>query len=201
MAAEYDFREKPNPKGEQEELLYPRVVTKGTIKANALIQRMKRSTSIDPNEIFAVIGLLSDTIAEYINEGYIVEVGGLGYFSPSLATRIVKDKKEIRSTSIKMSTVNFQASKSFKKKLKSDFVKSKTGFSKSKEITLEKRKALLDAYLSEHNFISRKEYSNITGLLKDKALRDLNKWVEEGYLKTYGKVSTKIFLKSDPTSE
>ena len=37
MAAEYDFRRRPNPKGDSElQPLYPRIVNKGTIEMEAL---------------------------------------------------------------------------------------------------------------------------------------------------------------------
>lgn len=44
MAADYDFRRKPNEKGDGEvQPLYPRIVSKGTIDSKRLFREMARS--------------------------------------------------------------------------------------------------------------------------------------------------------------
>lgn len=49
-----------------------------------------------------------------------------------------------------------------------------------------------------HPFITRKDYSSITGLLKNKALDDLNLLVEKGYLSTIGRGSHKVYVRAEP---
>lgn len=46
-------------------------------------------------------------------------------------------------------------------------------------------------------FITRKDYSSITGLLKNKALNDLNLLVEKGYLSTIGRGSHKVYVRGE----
>lgn len=61
----------------------------------------------------------------------------------------------------------------------------------------ETRFARLDTFLKKNFFITRREYSQITGLLKGKALRELNLMVEKGILKTRGTGNRIVYLKAD----
>ena len=53
-------------------------------------------------------------------------------------------------------------------------------------------------FLETHPFITRKDYSSVTGLLKNKALNDLNLLVEKGYLSTIGQGSHKVYVRAEP---
>ena len=50
--------------------------------------------------------------------------------------------------------------------------------------------------LDANPFITRKDYSGITGLLKNKALNDLNLLVEKGILTTLGQGSHKVYVRT-----
>lgn len=52
MAAEYDFRRRPNPKGDGElQPLYPRIVNKGTIEMERLVQDIADMSSFTPGDV------------------------------------------------------------------------------------------------------------------------------------------------------
>ena len=53
----------------------------------------------------------------------------------------------------------------------------------------------LEKFLDERPMIRRKEYTQLTGLLKNKALNELNGWVKEGVLDTIGSGSHKIYVR------
>lgn len=53
----------------------------------------------------------------------------------------------------------------------------------------------LYAFLETYPFIIRKDYSGITGLLRNKALNDLNLLVKKGLLTTLGQGSHKVHVR------
>ena len=64
MAAEYDFRRRPNPKGDGElQPLYPRIVNKGTIEMERLVQDIADMSSFTPGDVKGVVALLEDRIS------------------------------------------------------------------------------------------------------------------------------------------
>ena len=57
----------------------------------------------------------------------------------------------------------------------------------SDEYTADERFQLLSDYLDKHGYITRAEYSELTGLLKTKAAAELKKWYQEGKIDKDGR--------------
>lgn len=199
MPADYDFRRKPNEKGDDEvQPLYPRIVSKGTVDSEQLFREISRAATFTVADLAGIVVALQEKIAYYVSEGYHVKLGEIGYFSGSLkAVRPVMDKKEIRSASICFDNVNFRATSDFKRLCAGTVARATYGFQESDDLPEKTRMARLEAFLAKNHFISRKEYSQITGLLKGKALRELNTLVENGVLRTRGSGSHITYLKAD----
>ena len=142
-----------------------------------------------------------EKVSYYLSEGYHVKLGEIGYFSSSLKARPVMDAKEIHAQSIYFDNVNFRPSSSFRKKVRGFVEKAKFGFSHSAEVPVEERRRRLEKFLDERPMIRRKEYTQLTGLLKNKALNELNGWVKEGVLDTIGSGSHKIYIRANTMKE
>ena len=196
MPVEYDLVRKPNEKGDDtQQSMYPRIVSKGTVSFRTLENDIVQSTSFSKADVEGVLAALCDQASSYIREGYHVEFGKMGYLSAIITSRPVESKNEIRSPSISYNGVHFRPSSWFKGQCWfKDFERAKLGFRKSSGLPLEKRRACLENYLKDHPFITRKEYGSITGLLKNAALDDLNKWKEEKVLDTFGRGTHKVFI-------
>mgnify|MGYP000118661254 CR=1 FL=1 len=117
----------------------------------------------------------------------------MGYFSAGLKGCPVMDPKEIHAQTIFFGKVHFRVSPDFRKRCAGFIERAKYGFRKSAE-----RYRRLLVFLETHPFITRKDYSSITGLLKNKALNDLNLLVEKGYLSTIGRGSHKVYVRAEP---
>ena len=89
------------------------------------------------------------------------------------------------------------SSSSFRKKVRGFVEKAKSGFAHSAEIPVEERRRRLERFLDERPMIRRKEYTQLTGLLKNKALNELNGWVKEGVLDTIGSGSHIIYVRAN----
>ena len=182
MAAEYDFQRKPNPKGDGElQPMYPRIVNKGTITGKRLVSDISQATSFTPGDVEGVLAALESRISYYLSEGHHVQLGNMGHFSAGLTARPVMDKKEIHAQTIFFGKVHFRVS---------------PGFRHSEDISGAERYRRLCAFLDANPFITRKDYSGITGLLKNKALNDLNLLVEKGILTTLGQGSHKVYVRA-----
>lgn len=199
MAANYDFQRRPNPKGDGElQPLYPCIVNKGTITTERLISDISTMSSFSDGDIAGLLAAFEERISYYISEGHHVQLGDMGYFSAGLSARPVMDKKEIHSQNIFFGKVHFRVSPRFRK-LCAGFVervKPGYGIRHSADIGSAERYRRLTVFLANHPFITRKDYCGITGLLKNKALNDLNLLVEKGYLTTSGQGCHKVYLKA-----
>ena len=198
MAADYDFRRKPNEKGDGEvQPLYPRIVSKGTIDSKRLFREIAEASSFTEGDLAGIMVAFQEKVSYYLSEGYHVKLGEIGYFSSSLKARPVMDAKEIHAQSIYFDNVNFRPSSSFRKKVRGFVEKAKSGFAHSAEIPVEERRRRLEKFLDERPMIRRKEYTQLTGLLKNKALNELNGWVKEGVLDTIGSGSHIIYVRAN----
>jgi predicted histone-like DNA-binding protein len=198
MAAKYDFKPMPHAKGDDKpQLMYPRIVNKGTIDTERLVSDISHMSSFTPGDIKGLLAAFEDRISYYLSEGHHVQMGNMGFFSAGLTARPVEDKGEIHAQSISFGKVNFRVSPAFRKQCGGflERVRPGYGFRQSQEVSGGERYRRLTAYLDTHPFITRKEYSGITGLLKNKALNDLNLLVNKGYLETMGRGSHKVYVR------
>lgn len=198
MSAEYDFRRKPNEKKDGElQPLYPRIVSKGTIDSKQLFREIAEASSFTVGDLEGMVVALQEKISYYISEGYHVKLGKIGYFSASLKARPVMNKKEIRSSSISFDSINFRATPFFKGRCTGTIVRAMSGFQESDDVSEEVRMKRLESFLSKNYFITRSEYCQITGLLKGKALQELNSLVKNGILRTRGRGTHITYLLAD----
>ena len=201
MKAKYDFRVMPNLQGKEEELgLYPQLVTSGTITMKDLMERASRHSGFNPAEVLGIVTFLEDAMVEYLSQGYHVKLGDIGTFSAGLTSRKVMSKEEIRANSVHFDNVHFKADKKFRKKIgmemKLERVEPYRAFqTSSDEYTPEERFQLLLAHLDANGFITCKKYSELTGILKNKASAELRKWAEEGRIVREGRVPHVIYRK------
>ena len=173
------------------------IVSNGTIDFQRIVKEIAQASSFTPADIEGVQLAIENKISEYLISGYHVQLGDLGYFSAKLKARPVMDAKEIHAQSIYFDNVNFRPSSSFRKKVRGFVEKAKSGFAHSAEIPVEERRRRLEKFLDERPMIRRKEYTQLTGLLKNKALNELNGWVKEGVLDTIGSGSHIIYVRAN----
>ena len=114
MAAHYDLRPAPRRNDDDKPpLLYPRIVSKGTVSTKRLVKDISEMSSFSPGDIEGLLVSLQDRIAHYLSEGHHVQLGEIGYFSMGLEGRPVEDKKEIHAQSISFGKVRFRVSPLF----------------------------------------------------------------------------------------
>lgn len=201
MAAKYDLKPGLGPKNEDDTpVLYPKLVPHGTMNMKDIIRHAQMHSGLNASTVQGVMIFLEEVLAEYLAKGYNVKLGNIGTFSATLTSRKVKSKEEIRAKSIHFDNVSFRAGKELKKEIgrqiKLERVSPDRTFkSSSEKYTAEERFQLLTDYLDKHGYITRTEYSGLTGLLKTKAAYELRKWHQEGKIGKDGRVPHIVYKK------
>lgn len=183
MAAKYDFKTAPDVQGKKEQpTLYPQIVASGTKDLKALAKELAKRTTLHEGTVIGLFCDLEDLVAEYLADGYHVKLGKLGTLSTTLKCREVTDKKEIRAASVHFDSVKFNPTRRLCKMIRSreKLERAEYGFlTSSTRYSEEERFTLLANHLKEHTVINRKEYSELTGLLRTKASEELRRWSDK----------------------
>ena len=203
MTAQYDLKPGLGPESEEgTPVLYPKVVPHGTKTLKDIMKDTTIGSGLNPAVVQGVVIMLESKLAQYLADGYNVKLGNIGTFSATLSSRQVKNRNEIRARSIHFDNVHFKASKELKKEIdiqmKLERVAPYRRFkTSSNEYTPEQRFQLLTDYLDKHGFITRKDYSELTGLLKTKAAEELKKWYQEKRIDKNGRAPHIIYQKRE----
>lgn len=194
MSAYYELLEKPDvwQTGEQQPL-YARFVPKGTIDKKEFIDRVHLFTGISRSVLEGTMAAFMDELRDCLANGWTVELGELGYFTPSLSCRRrALEKDEVRAASVALRGLNFRLGKRFyeelRGKMKLERKPQPAASSASTEAVLstERRLQLLDEYLQRNPCINRAQYARLTGRSYKQAVNDLNRLIEDGVLQRYG---------------
>lgn len=110
MAAKYDFLSIPNPKdGGKTRILYPKLVTNGTVSWEQLVHEIASESSFEPGTVVGVMTEIERRVLHHLSYGYRVQVGGMCYAEASLqADREIKAENEIHAQSIHFGKINLQ---------------------------------------------------------------------------------------------
>ena len=176
MSAYYDLLEKPDIRqtGEQQPL-YARFIPKGTIERKEFLNRVHLFTGISRSLLEGAMASFMDELRDCLADGWTVEFGELGYFTPSLNCRREVNKKILLERHPQSSS----KSESF-----------------TPLLSVEQRFRLLDEYLQqEQPCINRAQYARLTGRSVKQAVTDLNLFIEDGLLIRCGAGKNVVYMK------
>ena len=199
MSAQYDLYETPDIKqtGEKQPL-HPRIVPKGTIGQDEFLDRVHKFTGISRSLLAVAMQSFQNELKDLLANGWIVELGEIGYFSVSLQGPPVMHKKDVRAQSIKLKNINYLPTKQFKREVGYDMRLERTesltrpkGNGRSEAECL----ALITAHLEKYPCMTRTDYCHLTGHDKKRALKELNAFIEKGILMRYGAGKQVVYAK------
>lgn len=200
MGAKYDFLSIPSPKNNGEtRTLFPRLVFNDTIPWERIVKEVAHDSGFTPGAIKGMMNEVEERVLRYLGYGHRVQVGDMCYAEPTIeqidADREITDESEVHAQSFRFGKVNLQATKTFRPRGELVRADRYNKFShSSSHLTPQERYALLCDYLAEHNTITRPQYSELTGLLRSSAQRELNRWLAEGRLDFSGRATHKVYL-------
>ena len=199
MSAQYDLYETPDIKqtGEKKPL-HPRIVPKGTIGQDEFLDRVHKFTGISRSLLAGAMKSFQNELKDLLANGWIVELGEIGYFSVSLQGPPVMHKKDVRAQSIKLKNINYLPTKQFKREVGYDMRLERTesltrpkGNGRSEAECL----ALITAHLEKYPCMTRTDYCYMTGHDKKRALKELNAFIKKGILMRYGAGKQVVYAK------
>ena len=199
MSAQYDLYETPDIKqtGEKQPL-HPRIVPKGTIGQDEFLDRVHKFTGISRSLLAGAMQSFQNELKDLLANGWIVELGEIGYFSVSLQGPPVMHKKDERAQSIKLKNINYLPTKQFKREVGYDMRLERTesltrpkGNGRSEAECL----ALITAHLEKYPCMTRTDYCHMTGHDKKRALKELNAFIKKGILMRYGAGKQVVYAK------
>ena len=199
MSAQYDLYETPDIKqtGEKQPL-HPRIVPKGTIGQDEFLDRVHKFTGISRSLLAGAMQSFQNELKDLLANGWIVELGEIGYFSVSLQGPPVMNKKDVRAQSIKLKNINYLPTKQFKREVGYDMRLERTesltrpkGNGRSEAECL----ALITAHLEKYPCMTRTDYCYMTGHDKKRALKELNAFIKKGILMRYGAGKQVVYAK------
>ena len=199
MSAQYDLYETPDIQqtGEKQPL-HPRIVPKGTIGQDEFLDRVHKFTGISRSLLAGAMQSFQNELKDLLANGWIVELGEIGYFSVSLQGPPVMHKKDVRAQSIKLKNINYLPTKQFKREVGYDMRLERTesltrpkGNGRSEAECL----ALITAHLEKYPCMTRTDYCHMTGHDKKRALKELNAFIEKEILMRYGAGKQVVYAK------
>lgn len=199
MSAQYDLYETPDIKqtGEKQPL-HPRIVPKGTIGQDEFLDRVHKFTGISRSLLAGAMQSFQNELKDLLANGWIVELGEIGYFSVSLQGPPVMHKKDVRAQSIKLKNINYLPTKQFKREVGYDMRLERTesltrpkGNGRSEAECL----ALITAHLEKYPCMTRTDYCYMTGHDKKRALKELNAFIKKWILMRYGAGKQVVYAK------
>ncbi len=197
MAVIYDLKPIPGQDPDLENpLLHPYIVSSGTMPCRKILEEICRASTFTVPDLEGALLALSERVLDYLNDGYRVELGHFGYFSVTLkAAGPIRDRKEIRADAIRPDRVNFRPKASFRKKLNCKLQRARPGQGQRSSSNLSDEECLerLYTYLQEYTFITRLDYSVLTGKLRNTASRQLKRFVEAGVIVTRGQGNRVVY--------
>lgn len=190
MSLEYDLYDTPDIQqtGEQQPL-HPRVVFKGTIGQDEFLDRVHKFTGLSRSLLAGAMQSFQDELRDLLADGWIVEMGDIGYFSVSLQGPPVMKKKDVHAQSIKLKNINYRPGSQFKKevywKMEPQRGESFTRPQKG-ERDMDKCLEIINDHLGKRPCLTRADYCRLTGCDKQRALKELNSFIDRGLLMRYG---------------
>lgn len=199
MSIQYDLYETPDiQESGEKQPLHPRVVPKGTITQEEFLDRVNKFTGISRSMLAGAMQSFQNELRDLLSNGWIVELGDIGFFSVSLQGPPVMNKKDVHAQSIRLKNVNFRVSRRFKKEVGWQ-IRPERGESttrpRGKGHNREECLAIINEHLNKYPCITRVDYSRLTGHDKQRAVKELNSFIEQGVLMRYGAGKQVVYAK------
>lgn len=206
--ADYVKQELPNLDGKGEDRSYYRILKRGNVNSNQLIDRICNigGSSLSRGTIIHVLTTVAEEMARQMADGYSVTLDGIGTFSATIGVREGKEQdtfygEEVKrnAKSLEVKNVTFRSDKELVKEVSRRCDLKRAGvfqIHRSKYNKEERLKLALD-YLSSHSVMRIQDYVELTGLSRTSATLELKEFREdpESGITFSGRGTTKVYIK------
>lgn len=195
MSIDFDFYETPDQSGKKTGKYHVRTVTIKTASTDEIASKIQMASSLTIGDIKAVLSLLSQEIANRLEQSERVHLEGIGYFQVTLKADKDIDPNKTRAQSVWFKSVKFRADQELKNKLKNvHTVRSQMKRHSAKLSDTQIDKKVAD-YFEENEFLTRKKLELLCGFTPSTASRHIKRLKDEGKIKNMGMLRQPMYKK------
>ncbi len=87
---------------------FPKIVRAKTAEMEEIVSVLQERTTLEESEVIAFLMAFSKAIRHYVTNSYVVEVEGLGIFTPTISAKSVLSQEEVTAHTITRKGVNYR---------------------------------------------------------------------------------------------
>lgn len=104
----YTIEKKALPNDRTKAKYYPKIVRGETLDTEQVAALLQERTTLDNSEVFGFLNALARAIKTNVLNSYVVEVEGLGIFTPTMKATSVATEEELKASTITKKSVNYR---------------------------------------------------------------------------------------------
>lgn len=104
----YTIEKKALPNDRTKAKYYPKIVRGETLDTEQVAALLQERTTLDNSEVFGFLNALARAIKTNVLNSYVVEVEGLGIFTPTMKATSVETEEELKASTITKKGVNYR---------------------------------------------------------------------------------------------
>lgn len=104
----YTIEKKVLPNDRNKAKYYPKIVRGETLTTEQVAALLQERTTLDNSEVFGFLNALGKAVRSYVTNSYVVEVEGLGIFTPTMKATSVDTEEELKASTITKKGVNYR---------------------------------------------------------------------------------------------
>lgn len=119
MSLKFGWYKTPVPGNrEDKEVPHARIISQGTLDTKYMCKMISMSSTISSADVKGVLEALNFWMGFYLSEGNSIELDGLGFFTPTLKSRIVTDENGKSKVLAEADSVSFRCATSLKEQVR-----------------------------------------------------------------------------------
>ena len=104
----YTIEKKVLPNDRSKAKYYPKIVRSETLTTEQVAALLQERTTLDNSEVYGFLNALGKAIRSYVTNSFVVEVEGLGIFTPTMKATSVETEEELKASTITKKGVNYR---------------------------------------------------------------------------------------------
>ena len=115
----YTIEKKALPNDRTKVKYYPKIVRGETLDTEQVAALLQERTTLDNSEVFGFLNALGKAIKYHVLNSCVVEIEGLGIFTPTMKAESVDTEEELKASTITKKGVNYHPTTRMKNSYKS----------------------------------------------------------------------------------
>lgn len=196
MSIKFGWYKTPVP-GDREDKQVPhaRIISQGTLDTKYMCKMISMSSTISSADVKGVLEALNFWMGFYLSEGNSIELDGLGYFTPTLKSKITTDENGKNKVLAEVDSVSFRCATSLKEQVREaglELVKK----ANTEKLTQKQRLENIMTEVEENKCINRSTCMNLNHCSQFIALNDLKLLINSNKLIQIGGGKQTMYIRS-----